>query len=67
MMEKRPFKMGVTFGELKGQRDISTGVEHPQYAVNLANQIIHENYSPDVSLFLVDEGQQRNRKTRRRL
>ena len=66
MTRKPPFKMGIAVGQMKGQREFSTEIEHPPFAVNQANRYIHENYDPGVSLFIVDEGDHQSRRSRRR-
>ena len=66
-MEKPPFKLGITLGLLKGQKEFSTEIEHPPYALNQANDFIRENYDPNMKLILVDANRGQRRQTRRRL
>jgi len=66
MTQKPPFKLGISIGPMRGLREFNTEIENPAFAVNQANQHIHENYDPRLSLLLIDESSQR-RKSRKRL
>lgn len=58
-------KIGISIGEIRGQRQFQTPVENPTYALHRANEIIHSNFNPNFSLFFVEVGKSR-RKSRRR-
>jgi hypothetical protein len=66
MVRKPDFKMGISIGPLKGQREFATDIEHPPFAVLQANDYIHENYDPGMSIFIVDENSPQRRKSRSR-
>lgn len=66
MSEKPPFKLGIILGPRSDTKEFKTDLEHPPFAINQANRHIHENYSPRVSLYLVDEDERQKRKSRRR-
>ena len=66
MAEKPKFKLGISVGPMKGQREFETEVEHPPFAVNQANRYIHENYDPGMSIYIVDNNSPQRRQSRRR-
>jgi hypothetical protein len=66
-MGKKPeFKLGISVGPMKGQKEFATDIEHPPFAVNQANRYIHENYDPGMSIFIVNENDPQRRRSRRR-
>jgi hypothetical protein len=66
MVTKPNFKLGISVGPMKGQREFATDIEHPPFAINQANRYIQENYDTGMSLFLIDENNPQRRKSRRR-
>lgn len=66
MSEKPPFKLGIVIGPRGDTKEFKTDLEFPPFAINQANRHIHENYSKRVSLFLVDEDDNGNRRKSRR-
>jgi hypothetical protein len=65
-MKKSDFKLGISIGPMKGQKEFATDIEHPPFAVNQANRYIHETYDPGMSLFIVNENAPQRRQSRRR-
>jgi len=64
-MQNHPFKIGINIGRMKGQREFSTDIEHPPFAVNQANQYIRDNFEDRFELVFRERQEQRRRSRRR--
>lgn len=67
-MRKRndPFKLGISIGQSKGQKQFFTGVDDCPKAIHDANKYIHEKYDSGFTIFFVNERDESRRRTRRR-
>jgi hypothetical protein len=61
-----PFKMGISIGMSKGQKQFFTGVDDCPKAIHDANKYIHEKFDPGFSIYFVNDNDQERRRTRRR-
>jgi hypothetical protein len=66
MRNSDPFKLGISIGMSKGQKQFFTGVDDCPKAIHDANRYIHEKFDPGFSIYFVDEHNTSRRSTRRR-
>lgn len=61
-----PFKMGISIGMSKGQKQFFTGVDDCPKAIYDANKYIHEKYDRKFTIYFVDENSNIRRRTKGR-
>jgi hypothetical protein len=62
-----PIKMGISFGQMKGERMYKTDITNPAYACKDANNFLHDKMNMPMSVYFVDENQRGRRRSRRRV
>jgi len=61
-----PFKLGISIGMSKGQKQFATGIDDCPKAIHDANQYIHEKFDSGFSIYFVNEHDKNRRRSKRR-
>jgi hypothetical protein len=61
-----PFKLGISIGMTKGQKQYSTGIDDCPKAIYDANKYIHEKFDTGFSIYFINENDYERRRSRRR-